>query len=356
MIITSMRFLEKSRGIRKICLVVASSFLGVINDLGAQTASIALDSTQYFSFHNNYWMNLHHFLYQKASGSQLSKLQQDGDKMFVIGEKAVEESLYGEQRSTLDSAISYYKNNLIQRGLLRGLGYERYWLQKQVGFEAIADTTVSQEFVDVMNHVSKTYKETYWPIHKKHNEEILEYQIANIRQLEKGIIPRMVGLSLTPWPSGEKVRVDLTTYANYAGAYTPTRPIFNVVVSTIDPRSNSPDFLETIFHEGSHLLFRYGGPWREHIFQTYDAGDYKMKFPRHLWHVSLFYLCGQVCKEEFAKIGITNYEMTMFTRNIFKTYHYPELFGILDNYMMHALTLDATATELLQVLELKSEK
>lgn len=79
-----------------------------------------------------------------------------------------------------------------------------------------------------------------------------------------------------------------------------------------------------------------------------------MKFPRHLWHVSLFYLCGQVCKEEFKELGINDYKMTMLTRNIFRTYHHPELFDILDDYMQNVSTLDATVTALLQLLESKS--
>lgn len=355
MAMTGINTSRKLRQIRILCLVQLFTLLGVSEGLSAQTFKTGLDSTQYFMFHNNYWMNLHHFLYQKASGNQLSKLQQDGNEMLVIGEKAVEAALSSQQRSDLDSTIDFYKNNLIHKGLLRGLGKERYWLQQQIGYMAVTDSTVSSEFVNVLNNVSKTYRETYWPIHKKHNEEILEHQILNIRKLEESIIPRMESLSLTPWPSGKRVRVDLTAYANYAGGYTPTRPIFNIIISTIDPRVYSSDFLETIFHEGSHLLFRYGSPWRESIFKNFEAGDYKMKFPRHLWHISLFYLCGEVCTEEFEKIGIPNYEMTMFTRNIFRTYHYKELFEILEDYMQNGRALNATTIELLKLLESKSE-
>ena len=322
--------------------------------IAQQESPSILDSTFHYVFHNNYWINLHHFLYQKASCGQRSKLQQDGNEMLSIGEKPVEESLTVQQRALLDSAIGYYKSHLIQKSLVRGLGYERYWLQKQVGTKAKKDSTVSQEFVDVLNTVSKTYRETYWPIHKKHNTEILELQISNIRKLEKRIISRMERLSLTPWPSMKKTRVDLTVYANYAGAYTPTRPIFNVIVSTVDPSSLGPAFLETIFHEGSHLLFRYEGPWRESIFKTFEAGRYQMKFPRHLWHVSLFYLCGQVCKEEFSQIDIKEYEMTLLTRNIFKTYQSTELFAALDEYIQNNHTLLATTKQLLEILESKA--
>ncbi|MEM9077157.1 MAG: hypothetical protein AAGC43_08960 [Bacteroidota bacterium] len=314
-----------------------------------------LDSSYYFTFHNNYWINLHHFLYQKAGGSQLSKLQRDGNEMLIIGEKEVEESLTSQQRTVLDGAISYYKDNLIQKGLLRDLGLERFWLQKQSGYIAIADSTVSKEFVDVLNKSSKIYQKTYWSIHKKHNKDVLDFQISNIQKLEKRIIPRMEKVALTPWPFEKKVRVDLTTYANYAGAYTPTRPIFNVLVSTIDPKSRTPDFLETIFHEGSHLLFRYGGTWRESIFKTFEAGNYTMSFPRHLWHVSLFYLCGQICIEEFTNVGIKGYRMTMFSRNIFTSYHSPDLFAMLDEYITNRATLNETTKKMLRILESKSQ-
>ncbi|MGD1945515.1 MAG: hypothetical protein ACFB0A_04410 [Croceivirga sp.] len=353
---TSATLSQNVNYLRRLCFMFVFTFSMIGKVSMAQYPEKGLDSTRYFSFYNNYWINLHHFLYQKASGNQLSKLQQDGNEMLVIGEKEIEESLRYDQRVHLDSAVTYYKSNIIKKGLLRGLGYERYWLQKQSEQEAVADTTVSKEFVDVLNTVSETYKETYWPIHQKHNEEVLAHHIHNIRKLERQIVPRIEQLSKTPWPSEKKVRVDLTVYANYAGAYTPTRPIFNVIVSTIDPTSYAPSFLETIFHEGSHLLFRYGGPWRDSIFTTFETGDFKMKFPRHLWHVSLFYLCGRVCKEEFAKIGITGYEMVMLTRNIFKNYHHNELFDVLDDYLQNDRALDVTTAELLQLLESKSEK
>ncbi|MEM6540894.1 MAG: hypothetical protein AAF634_07005, partial [Bacteroidota bacterium] len=349
MILTEAGTVEKTRNSIAMYLVLLLTLAGACEMLIAQTAQSTLDTTRYFSFHNNYWINLHHFLYEKASGDQLAKLKQDGNEMLVIGETTVEKSLTPEQRSNLDGAIEYYKENIIQKGLLRGLGYERYWLQRQMGGKALADSTVSQEFVDVLNRVSNTYGETYWPIHKKHNEAILEFQIPNISKLEKRIIPRMEQLSLTPWPSGGKVRVDLTVYANYAGAYTPTRPIFNVIVSTIDPSSYGPEFLETIFHEGSHLLFRYGGTWRERIFENFEQEAYSINFPRHLWHASLFYLCGQVCKDEFSGVGITNYEMTMKTRNIFRKYHNDAFYAVLDNYLEHKCTFQETVSALLEV-------
>ncbi len=355
MIFPKIRLAEKYGRLKALYFILTIAFWGVGYNLYGQTSQIALDSTQYFSFHNNYWINLHHFLYQKASGNQLAKLLQDGNEMLVIGEKAVEESLNRKQRSFLDSAIAYYKDSVIQKGLLRGLGNERYWLQRQNGPVAVVDSMVSQEFVDALNLVSKTYMETYWPVHKKHNQKVAQHQIDKVRKLETTILPRMERLSLTPWPDREKVRVDLTVYANYAGAYTPTKPIFNVLVSTIDPKSYGPDFLETIFHEGSHLLFRYESDWRESIFQNYESGNYKMKFPRHLWHVSLFYLCGQVCIEEFSKMGIKDYEMTMFTRTIFGSYQHPELFEILDEYIQGDRTLNGTTTALLQLLESKTE-
>lgn len=301
-------------------------------------------------------MNLHHFLYQKASGRQLSKLQEDGNPMLDIGEKAIEEALSSEQRMQMDEAVDYYKNHVIQKGLLRGLGNERYWLQQQNGFTVEPDSIIPQRFVEVLNTVSTTYKETYWPLHKRHNEEIREHHMANIRTLEEVIIPRMERLSLVAWPAGQKARVDLTVYANYAGAYTPTRPIFNLIVSTIDPRSYGPEFLETIFHEGCHLLFRYGGPWRERIFEQFEAGQYNMEFPRHLWHVSLFYLCGRVCTEEFERIGSDDYRMILVTRNIFKTYQHQELFDILDDYVVRNRELKTTVIELLQLLETKSAR
>ena len=135
--------------------------------------------------------------------------------------------------------------------------------------------------------------------------------------MEKMVFSQNEKLALSPW-SQEKIRVDLTVYSDFAGAYTVTKPKLNSIISTLSPGTFSAQFLETLFHEGSHVLFRYGGPWREGIFDAFKNGNYKQKYPNHLWHLSLFYLCGRVCQDIFNDHEDKAYEMILFKSKIFQ--------------------------------------
>ncbi|QSE96164.1 hypothetical protein [Fulvivirga lutea] len=312
------------------------------------------DSTSYYSFHNDYWINLHHFLYQKARGSQLNKLQEDGLEFLDIGESRIYKSLNKKDQHKLDLAIKYYTEHLIEKDLLRDLGDIRVWLQNQKNTILIRDTLFSEEYTSILNSASEVYSKTYWPIHKEHNQRVLQKHLEVIRSMESPVIPKMEKISLNKWPMNEKVRVDLTVYANYAGAYTPSRPKMNIFISTIDPRSLSLGFVETIFHEGSHLLFNYGGPWRGGITEVFESEKPQIDYPIHLWHASLFYLCGKICQEEFIKRGFDNYTITMIERNIFNQYHFDDFFFTLNAYYDDKITFSETIADLLKsIAELK---
>ena len=61
-------------------------FLGFCISIYAQSNSEpdTLSKTKYFSFHNNKWMNLHHFFYEKASNRQLNHLADDNISFLKI--------------------------------------------------------------------------------------------------------------------------------------------------------------------------------------------------------------------------------------------------------------------------------
>ncbi|MTI40824.1 hypothetical protein [Fulvivirga lutimaris] len=321
------------------------------NSLGQILTNSSVDSTVYYSFHIDYWVNLHHFLYQKAKGSQIAKLQEDGLEFQDIGESDIYASLSKHQRQQLDNSIKFYAQNLIQKDLLRDLGEIRVWLQNHKNSHKIKDTLISREYTDILNNASEVYKNTFWPVHKSHNLKVLQKHIDLIKDIESPVIPKIEKLSLNKWPANSKVRIDLTVYGNYAGAYTPSRPRMNIFISTIDPRALTLSFVETIFHEGSHLLFNYGGPWRGGITEIFEQNKLAIDYPIHLWHASLFYLCGKICKEEFSKKGFDDYIILMFDRNIFSEYRKDKHLLTLNRYYADKITFAEAITEMLNYLK-----
>jgi len=310
-------------------------------------AQSAIQSTEYFEFYNNYWINLHHFLYQKAKGSQLKKLEEDGMGFRKIGEDTV--VLSRSENDVLDRAIYYYQKNLIDKDLRRDLGAIRRWLQQQAEPEEIRDTTFSAAYTDLLNEVSTVYKRHFWKLHKELNLNVLNHHIEVLRALELEVIGKIEKLAKYKWPDVAKVRVDLTVYANYAGAYTATDPSMNIVISTIDPLNNTSSLIETVYHEGSHLLFNYqDSPFRGEIY--YQAQEMKMEFPRNLWHACLFYLCGRATQDALKSLSI-DHKMDMDVRNIFAGYNTQKFRNTLEDYYQGMIDLKNTVSALLADLD-----
>ncbi len=305
-------------------------------------------TSNYFEFHNDYWINLHHYLYQQAKGSQGRKLAEDGFSFLPIGEDSIIQQLNSDDKQKLDRAIEYYRENLTDKSLVRALSAMRYWLQQQEIGKSIVDTTYSNEFTMVLNEASDVYRLSLWPLHRAINSKVLLEHIENIQRYESLVIKKMEELAVYPWPGKKKVRVDLTVYANYAGAYTSTRPEMNIFLSTRDPLNNTTSFVETIFHEGSHLLFRIqDSPFRGSIFSLSE--EMGLEFPRGLWHAAMFYLSGRVVQDALRKEGI-DHKMDMDVRGIFPGYNTPGFREILERYYQGEQDLDQTARALLEDL------
>ena len=83
-------------------------FLGLSFSVGfAQQSYSLIGQTQYFEFHSNFWVNLHHFIYQQAKGDQAQHLAQDGYELIDIGDSSRIEMLSKEEQALLQKAISY---------------------------------------------------------------------------------------------------------------------------------------------------------------------------------------------------------------------------------------------------------
>ncbi|WP_350288352.1 hypothetical protein [uncultured Croceitalea sp.] len=310
-------------------------------------------STDYYEFYDDYWINLHHFLYQKAKGSQKQKLEQDGNQFSNIGETEAYKGLNTEQLNKLDTAIEYYKAHIVQKSLLRGLSKELVWLQKQEINQRILDIPFSKKYTEILNQASEVYKTSFWPIHSKQNKLVLYEYLSIIRRIENPVFSKMEKLSMDSISSKKKIRVDLTAYANYAGAYTVTKPYFNIFLSSLDPNFKTTAFIETVFHEGSHLLFTYDSPFRGGIAKIFKKKGLEMGYPGHLWHASLFYLCGRVIQDELKEHDSIDHVLLMNQRNIFKSYNTVVFRESLENYYKNKSDYESTIHRMLNHLNHK---
>lgn len=313
----------------------------------SQALSGKIKESQHFAFYSDYWINLHHFLYQMAKGDQKKHLQEDGNALIDIGDNGIIRVLSNEETSLLHTAVKYYRENLISKSLLFQLDSMRLWLQQHEAGRPISDTSYSAAFTQVLNDFIPVYSSRFWENHDAQNRKILDLYFETILDLEGPVTTRLGELAGLEWPD-TVFRVDLTTYANWAGAYTQEHPTINVFISTLDPLSDDPAFVETVFHEGSHIIFSRFSAFRSDIFHMSKAMD--IEFPKHLWHASQFYLCGRLVQDGLAEKG-EDYALIMDRKHVFPEYNTSALREILEAYYQGDVDMEKTIRALLMNLE-----
>lgn len=319
-------------------VILVGLFWGIFCPL--QGMSDTLHSSEHFTFHNNLWVNLHHYLYELASERQLSHLKKDGSHYMDIGDSLAFKRLSVKDSAIMGQAIRFYRDSVIDKPLLFS-GKRLRWLQAQSTARPITVTGQLHSFAEVLNRVRPIYQREFWPRHQRHNLQLLNEYLAIIEQTENTVIEKMEGFSGLQWRG--KVRVDLSTYGNWASAYSPNDD--NIVLSSIDPALHSSLFIEFVFHESSHLLFSRKAPFRIVLFKT--ARELELTYPRNLWHAAMFYLSGVATKEALNTHGI-DHQLIMPQKGVFLSYYQNEAFReILDRYYFGEITQAAMARALL---------
>jgi hypothetical protein len=133
------------------------------------------------------------------------------------------------------------------------------------------------------------YRAHQWPEHDRANRAWIARVAPLVREQGLGLAQRLADIYQTKWPL-EKIRVDVTAFANWAGAYTTLDPL-RLTISSTDSRNQGSEALEVLFHEASHGIAE---PVQQAIARECRQRD--KPIPRDLWHALIFYTTGEVIK------------------------------------------------------------
>jgi len=204
-----------------------------------------------FMFHNDPWINLHHFLFQWARNASP---RQPGDRRRTVEvpEQAQLGSLEPGARQAWERAVGFYRERLVEGDLL--FDRELVALRGRLGAMACSgggSEGIDPDLMGVLTHAMPVYREHWWLGHHHSNSTWIQDQVRLLGSYEASLAGRLAEAYGGEWPS-ERIRVDVTAYSNWAGAYTTNQPN-QVTVS-------SPDYqglrgLEMLFHEVSHASF-----------------------------------------------------------------------------------------------------
>jgi hypothetical protein len=263
-----------------------------------------------FELHSGFWINLHHTLYHQArlrtAAAPPEKSPKTSGPVLQTAPDAKPALTAAEQR-IWDDAVDYYAANYAAKDLL--FSTELIQLKDQLGdFEdcdelsgrkrKFCDAGLPVKLTQVLEAAAPVYRAHLWPEHDRANRRWIMRVAPLVREQGVGLSERLADIYQARWPR-EKIRVDLSGYANASGAYTTSDPL-RVTISSLDSRNQGAAALEVLFHEGSHGIAE---PVQAAIIRECHQRD--KAIPRDLWHALVFYTTGEVIRPVLGSSGAT---------------------------------------------------
>jgi len=235
-----------------------------------------------FEFHNGFWINLHHFLYEQALAQGATPP--------------------GPQ--DWREAVNYYRSEVVKQDLLSDeAGQINDRLANLEDAKSIADAGLPADLAAILNAAAPVYRAQWWPAHDRANRAWIEAAKPLITKYDEALKKELAAAFQTDWPA-EPVRVDVTEYANWAGAYTTLGPM-HITISSVDPGNQGDAALEILFHEASHALV---GKTRAALADALVSQN-RLFRTRNFWHALLFYTAGEFARrhlEDYTPYAVKN--------------------------------------------------
>lgn len=296
-------------------------------------------TTSRFEFYNNFWINQHHFLYKVAEWVVK-------DSLDAPAEHQVFAEVKKKDRQAINSCVAYYQSHLIDKNLL--FNNKMHEIKRTLIHYGKEDQLpvgdIDTALVEILQAFRPIYSRYFWEKHSQRNLAVLNRNIDRIKRFENKVFGRLAELAQDQWVDG-RFRIDLTYYANWAGAYTSNKPTHAVISTHQEEPEGS--WVETVFHESAHSLI---SSRRGTISEVIAAAAEKLgkKPPRGLWHSIQFYFVGRTVQDLLQAQGVT-YEQIMVRGEIFSR-HYPALVKWMEPYLQGESTLQAAVEKLVEAL------
>ena len=255
-------------------------FLVLASVVAIATMRPAAQSNALFAFHNNPWLNLHHFARASARGGPAPT------------------GLSEEESTHWAAGVESYKP-YAARDLLRddGMVGVKSALRGAEGTTSLDGIEIDAGLKATLERLMPIYQKHWWPEHDRVNRAWIAAVQPLLERHGTALSQALTRTYDTTWPSNP-VPVDLSVTAGPTGAYT-TGPPTHVTISSSDPSYQGLAALEMLFHESSH------SPISDLFLRVRQAAsEQKVSVPAQLWHGVLFYTAGELTTRELKAHGI----------------------------------------------------
>ncbi|MGB8476222.1 MAG: hypothetical protein WCE61_19240 [Candidatus Acidiferrum sp.] len=266
----------------------------------AQEYSSAYGPLPVFEFHSGFWINLHHTLYYEArrrsAPPPAPRVSNAGPQLKLKTMQDAASALTPAEKIAWSTAVAYYAANYANKDLL--FNTELMMLKNQLeDFEDCDDLSGAHKktcdaglppgITRVLDAAAPVYRAHLWHAQDLANRRWIARVAPLVIEQGVGVSLRLADIYQTSWPR-EKIRVDVSAYANSAGAYTTLDPL-RVTISSTDPRNQGDQAFEVLFHEASYGI---AVPVQDAILR--ECRQRGKAIPRDLWHALIFYTTGRV--------------------------------------------------------------
>lgn len=285
-------------------------------------------ATAHFTLHSQPRVNLHHFLYQWAR-QEAARPAQRWPPIVDVPERDQADALPPPDQPPWQATLDRYRRQVTIRDLtsdpvLRTLRHRLTRTDR--GDEETSPVLVSN-VMEALRAVMPIYRAHWWGAHDGANRRWIAQVLPQLADGEAWLATRLAQVYGGPWPA-EPIRVDLTAYASWHGAYTthaPTHEPPHITISSTDPANQDGGALEVLFHEASHVIASWIGPrGLEGPLEAALAAAYRARHetpPPDLGHVIIFYSVGELTRQRLQERGRPGYEpyadrLGLYTRSL----------------------------------------
>ena len=249
----------------------------------ADRTNVTVSPGGHFEFHIDPWVSLHHFAYHFVREEEQS-LKLRGDVPLSQDDRDAISPQFQSACASLNIAYRpYIEGSLLHDAGTRGLTKELW-----NGPEALNDSAVR----DALSACMPVYELTHWPSHQAASQAFLEELTAQLEMHESAMADALADALESAW-SDAPIRVDISPYANWAGAYTDDLPP-SITISSFDEMVSRYAF-EILFHEAAHT----GSLGASLDAAANTALDAVGMENNRFWHYILFFVTGKTVSEVF---------------------------------------------------------
>lgn len=285
--------------------------------LGCSVATTTREQ-RFFSFHSNFWLNLHHFVRLVGRGAPVTA------------------ALSEEERATWDRAVAFYRAQYVERDLLHDdvMSAIRLALRDAEGKASLEGVSIAPDLRATLESVAPIYRRHWWPAHDRDNRAWIAALQPLLRQHGREIADRVARTYGEVWPD-QPIPIDLTMAAGPNGAYAAFPP--HVTIDSTNPGHQGLAALESVFHESSH---QWGRRLTNAIVKAEER--HGRQVPRGLWHAVLFYNVGEITRRVLKENGVPGYTENGIKGNVYADFCGPNCRELIARHWQPVL--DGTGT------------